>query len=588
MLNRSLFRKKSIQQIQSDVENGFGDGEKTHSLVKTLSVFDLTMFGIAAVVGAGIFSTIGNAAYSGGPAVALLFVFTAIACGFSVLCYAEFASLIPVSGSAYTYAYAAFGELFAWIIGWGLIMEYAVGNIVVAISWSDYFTSLLAGYGIQFPDYLSMDYFTAAQAATKVEAELARGLTLEELKKNLDFASLLNAYETWNHAPVIAGIRLICDLPAFFINAVITAIVYVGIKESRVTTNIMVLLKIGVVILVVILGAFYVKPSNWSPFAPNGLSGVMQGVSAVFFAYIGFDAISTTAEECKDAQRDLPRGMIYSLLICTLLYIAVALVLTGMSSYKLLNVGDPLAFVFGPEGVNLQWVSGIIALSAVIAMASVMLVFQLGQPRIWMAISRDGLLPKRFAEIHPRFKTPSFSTILTGLIVGIPSLFANITVVTDLTSIGTLFAFLLVSGGVMVLEKSEPLAERRFKIPFVNSKYWLPLMVALIWGSVAVLNPEGVREFFTLKFSGEPSLWSQIGERLPLATYGIGTIVLAYYCYTREFSLIPALAVLSVGYLMTELGSANWIRFATWLVVGLCIYFLYGYRKSKLNHISAN
>jgi amino acid transporter len=374
-------------------------------------------------------------------------------------------------------------------------------------------------------------------------------------------------------------------LPAFFINAVITAIVYVGIKESRMTTNIMVLLKVGVVILVVILGAFYVNPSNWSPFAPNGLSGVMQGVSAVFFAYIGFDAISTTAEECKDAQRDLPRGMIYSLLICTLLYIAVALVLTGMSSYKLLNVGDPLAFVFGPEGVNLQWVSGIIALSAVIAMASVMLVFQLGQPRIWMAISRDGLLPKRFAEIHPRFKTPSFSTILTGLIVGIPSLFANMTIVTDFTSIGTHFAFLLVSGGVMVLEKTEPLAERRFKIPFVNGKYWVPLIVALIWGSVAVLNPESVREFFTLKPSDE-SLWTQIGHRIPLATYAIGTVVLAYYCLIREFSLIPALAVLSVGYLMTELGMANWIRFAVWLVLGLCIYFLYGYRKSKLHHIA--
>ncbi len=586
MLNRSLFRKKSIQQIQNDVENGFGDSEKTHSLVKTLSVFDLTMFGIAAVVGAGIFSTIGNAAYLGGPAVSLLFVFTAIACGFSVLCYAEFASLIPVAGSAYTYAYATFGELFAWIIGWGLIMEYAVGNIVVAISWSDYFTSLLAGYGIQFPDYLSMDYFTALQAATKVEAELARGLTLEELEKNLDFANLLDAYKTWTHAPVIAGVRLICDLPAFFINAVITAIVYVGIKESRMTTNIMVLLKVGVVMLVIVLGAFYVEPSNWSPFAPNGLSGVMQGVSAVFFAYIGFDAISTTAEECKDAQRDLPRGMIYSLLICTLLYIAVALVLTGMSSYKLLNVGDPLAFVFGPEGVRLQWVSGIVALSAVIAMASVMLVFQLGQPRIWMAISRDGLLPKCFAEIHPRFKTPSFSTILTGLIVGIPSLFANITVVTDLTSIGTLFAFLLVSSGVMVLEKSEPFAERRFKIPFVNGKYWVPLIVVLIWSSVVVLNPEGVREFFTLKVDSEQSLWSQIGQRIPLTTYGIGTIVLAYYCFTREFSLIPALAVLSVGYLMTELGVANWIRFGVWLVVGLCIYFLYGYHKSKLNHVA--
>ncbi len=585
MPNGSLFRKKSIQQIQSDIAHGFGDGEKTHTLVKTLSVFDLTMLGIAAVVGAGIFSTIGNAAYSGGPAVSLLFVFTAIACGFSVLCYAEFASLIPVSGSAYTYAYASFGELFAWIIGWGLIMEYAVGNIVVAISWSDYFTALLAGYGIHFPDYLSMDYFTAAQAAATIEAELAHGTTLESLSQNLDFATTLDAYRTWLNAPVIAGFRLICDLPAFLINALITAIVYIGIKESRATTNLMVILKVGVVLLVIILGAFYVKPSNWTPFAPNGLSGVMQGVSAVFFAYIGFDAISTTAEECKDAQRDLPRGMMYSLLICTLLYIAVALVLTGMSHYKLLNVGDPLAFVFGPEGANLQWISGIIALSAVIAMASVMLVFQLGQPRIWMAMSRDGLLPKRFAAIHPRFKTPGFSTLVTGLIVGIPSLFANMTIVTDLTSIGTLFAFLLVSGGIMVLEKSEPLAERKFKIPFVNGKYLVPLIVLFIWSSVIVLNPEGVQAFFTLSSSSE-SLWAQVAHRIPMTTYFIGTVVLAYFCFKREFSLIPALAVLSVGYLMTELGAANWIRFGVWVALGLGIYFLYGYRKSKLNHVT--
>ncbi|MCS7012810.1 MAG: amino acid permease [Chloroherpetonaceae bacterium] len=583
MLNHSLFRKKTIQQIRHDIENGFGDSEPAHSLVKALGVFDLTMLGIAAVVGAGVFSTIGNAAYSGGPAVSLLFVFTAIACGFSVLCYAEFASLIPVSGSAYTYAYAAFGELFAWVIGWGLIMEYVVGNIVVAISWSDYFTGLLAGYGIHIPDYLCMDYFTASEAAAKVEAELAKGVSIDALKNNLDFATALDGYTAWISAPQIGNFRLICDLPAFFINAIITAIVYIGIKESRTTTNIMVFLKVGIVLLVVVLGAFYVNPDNWRPFAPNGLSGVMQGVSAVFFAYIGFDAISTTAEECKDAQRDLPRGMIYSLLICTLLYIAVALVLTGMSNHKLLNVGDPLAFVFGPEGANLQWVSGLVAFSAVIAMASVMLVFQLGQPRIWMAMSRDGLLPKRFAKIHPRFKTPSFSTIVTGLLVGIPSLFANMTVVTDLTSIGTLFAFLLVSSGVMVLEKSEPLIQRKFKIPFVNGKYLVPLIVIAIWCSVAVFNWQGFQAFFTIGQTNE-SLWTEIGHRIPLTLYAIGTIILAYYCYMREFSLIPALAVLSVGYLMTELGTANWIRFALWVAFGLAIYFLYGYRRSHLRH----
>jgi APA family basic amino acid/polyamine antiporter len=579
MFKGTLFRKKSLEQLISDAQSGtLADAEQRHSLNKTLTVFDLTAFGIAAIIGAGIFSTIGNAAYSGGAGVVLLFIFTAIACGFSVMCYAEFASMVPISGSAYTYAYAAFGELFAWIIGWGLIMEYAVGNIVVAISWSDYFTGLLAGYGIHFPEYLSTDYFTASSSAAKVKSLLANGATLDTLESDIGNTALLTAFKAYQAAPSILGMKLVCDLPAFLITAVITTIVYIGIQESRTTTNAMVILKISVVLLVIAVGAFYVKPENWSPFMPNGFGGVMAGVSSVFFAYIGFDAISTTAEECKNPQRDLPRGMIYSLLICTVLYVLIALVLTGMTSYTKLQVGDPLAFVFGAEGVNVPWISGVIAISAVIAIASVLMVFQLGQPRIWMAMSRDGLLPQAFSKIHPKFKTPSFSTIITGLVVGVPALVVDMNVVTDLTSIGTLFAFLLVSGGVLVLEKTNPNAERKFKIPYINAKWIAPVLVALIWLGVWSLNQNDVLKFFTM---GETPFLEAIALRLPLTIYFIGTWAIAYLSFKHNLSLIPVCALLSCGYLISEI--SNWSWFLVWLAIGLVIYFSYGRKKSKLN-----
>jgi APA family basic amino acid/polyamine antiporter len=581
MFKGTLFRKKSLEQLISDAQSGtLADAEQRHSLNKTLTVFDLTAFGIAAIIGAGIFSTIGNAAYSGGAGVVLLFIFTAIACGFSVMCYAEFASMVPISGSAYTYAYAAFGELFAWIIGWGLIMEYAVGNIVVAISWSDYFTGLLAGYGIHFPEYLSTDYFTASNSAAKVKSLLANGATLDTLESDIGNTALLTAFKAYQAAPSILGMKLVCDLPAFLITAVITTIVYIGIQESRTTTNAMVILKISVVLLVIAVGAFYVKPENWSPFMPNGFGGVMAGVSSVFFAYIGFDAISTTAEECKNPQRDLPRGMIYSLLICTVLYVLIALVLTGMTSYTKLQVGDPLAFVFGAEGVNVPWISGVIAISAVIAIASVLMVFQLGQPRIWMAMSRDGLLPQAFSKIHPKFKTPSFSTIVTGVVVGVPALVVDMNVVTDLTSIGTLFAFLLVSGGVLVLEKTNPNAERKFKIPYINAKWIAPVLVALIWLGVWSLNQNDVLKFFTM---GETPFLEAIALRLPLTIYFIGTWAIAYLSFKHNLSLIPVCALLSCGYLISEI--SNWSWFLVWLAIGLVIYFSYGRKKSKLNAV---
>ena len=467
----SLFRKKSISAILADAETGLSDA--THSstgLRKVLTVRDLTAMGIAAVVGAGIFSTIGNASYQGGPGVSLLFVITAVCCGFSALCYAEFASRIPVSGSAYTYAYASFGELIAWIIGWDLLMEYAIGNIAVAISWSEYFVNLLEGLHIHVPTYLTTDYLSASRGFTEATAAIAKGTSLENLSQGVR-----SGFEAWSTAPQIGNIKLIADIPALGIVFLITWLVYTGIKETRRATNMMVALKIVILIAVIAIGFFFVAPENWSPFLPNGFGGMMKGVSAVFFAYIGFDAISTTAEECKNPQRDLPRGMIYSLIICTILYILIALVLTGMVSYKELQVGDPLAFVF--KRVGLDKISYIISFSAVIATASVLLVFQMGQPRIWMSMSRDGLLPKAFSRIHPKYKTPSFATIVTGCFVAIPALFLNLTEVTDLTSIGTLFAFVLVCGGVLLLPKREEGATKpKFQIPYINSQFIVPVL----------------------------------------------------------------------------------------------------------------
>lgn len=581
----TLFRTKSVELIQRDAAMGFGDGESSdHHLKKSLGVLDLTSLGIAAVIGAGIFSTIGNAAFNGGPAVAFLFVFTAIACAFAAFCYAEFASMIPVAGSAYTYAYASFGELIAWIIGWDLLMEYAIGNIAVAISWSDYFTTLLAGYNIHIPEYLTMDFLSASRGYDKVTVLLQSGNTLEQIRGMVGMGGAVDGYLAWTKAPLVGGFHLVCDLPALGIVVLITALVFVGIRESKTASNVMVAIKLSIIFLVIVLGAYYVKPTNWSPFAPNGAAGVLKGVSAVFFAYIGFDAISTTAEECKNPQRDLPRGMMYSLVICTVLYVLIALVLTGMVNYQKLAVGDPLAFVFGPEGVNKPWVAGIVAISAVIAMATVLLVFQLGQPRIWMAMSRDGLLPKIFSAIHPRFKTPWFSTLVTGLVVAVPSLFMNLTEVTDLTSIGTLFAFVLVCGGVLILDHSNQRIERKFRTPYVNSKYIVPALLILVWVFFFAFKRELLFSFFSGNDLSDPTVhgWDVVKHRIPMYGYIIISFVIAVSCFLRNLSLIPVLGLLTCGYLMTELGWTNWTRFLIWLVAGLVLYFFYGYWNSRL------
>lgn len=572
---KNLLRKKTVQHILSEVETDTGP-----SLRKSLTVRDLTGLGIAAIIGAGIFSTIGKASFNGGPAVTLLFIFTAFACAFSALCYAEFASAIPISGSAYTYAYASFGELVAWIIGWDLLMEYAIGNIAVAISWSDYFTGFIEGLGLKLPPFLTLDYLSAYRAYQTISEELLKGTNIEQLP--LDLQTLLPAYNAWINAPGIGSFRLIADVPALGIVLAITSLVFVGVQESKTASNIMVGLKLIVILLVIAVGAFYVHPDNWVPFAPNGFKGVMAGVSAVFFAYIGFDALSTAAEECKDPRRDLPRAMMYSLLICTVLYVFIALVLTGMVDYRLLNVGDPLAFAFKNADMPPLFrdgLSGIIAVSAIIAMSSVLLVFQMGQPRIWMSMSRDGLLPPAFAKIHPHFKTPYISTLLTGALVAIPSLFLNLTEVTDLSSIGTLFAFVLVSGGVL-MQRDKPDYNPTFKIPYINGKWIAPALYIIITMIVFYYNHEGVSGF--LGFDNKIPLHQQIMEKFPLVLFFVVATTMTVLSYLKNLSLIPVLGLVSCLYLMSEVQAVSWFRFFGWLLLGLAIYFIYGYKNSKL------
>lgn len=568
----SLFRKKSISTILQNADN-----ENSHgSLAKHLGVRDLTAFGIAAIIGAGIFSTIGKASADGGPGVIFLFIFTALACSFAAFAYAEFASLIPVSGSAYTYSYVAFGELFAWIIGWALIMEYAIGNVTVALSWSDYFTSLINNttpYQVQ--EWLCLDYFTAKEHYEQVFGLLITGIPFEEIKVNPQTSGLVEGFLAYGHAPQLFGLRIIFDLPALIINILITMLVYRGIKESRNASNIMVLIKIVVVLLVIFVGAFYIDTKNWDPFMPNGVGGLLKGISAVFFAYIGFDAISTTAEECRNPQRDLPSGILYSIIICTILYVAIALVITGMVSYSELAVGDPLAYVF-EKVKSLSWLSGIIAVSAVIAMASVMLVFQLGQPRIWMSMSRDGLLPPAFSKIHPKFKTPSFSTIITGLLVALPIFFVDMNMVTDICSAGTLFAFCLVCGGVLKLRMDPNAPPSKFKTPYINSKFIIPVLFILTIVLMCVYDKSTVDYY--LKWESLHAFLT----KLPVYLFFIGFAVFSVMAFKFKFSLIPSLGLLCCFYMLSQLGYKNWIYFGAWLVIGLVIYFAYGLKHSKL------
>jgi basic amino acid/polyamine antiporter, APA family len=466
----SLFRRKPLDTLLAE------GSDEAHGLKKTLTTVDLIALGIGAIVGAGIFAVLGAAASGSenvppaGPGVTVSIVLTAIACGFCALCYAEFASLVPIAGSAYTYSYATLGELVAWMIGWDLIIEYAVGNIAVAISWAAYFRQLLIGFGINVPSWIATDYRSALFAVKQVAQSGAASLSPEA-------AIAFDAYQ--NH-PVLFGIPIVCNLLAVIITAFLTWLLVIGIKESARFNNVIVVLKILAVIFFIIIGFRFVKPSNWHPFFPGGLHGVWTGASLIFFAYIGFDAVSTAAEECKNPGRDMPRGIIGSLAVCTVLYVFSAVVLTGMMPFTALRgVADPLAAALHYVGED--WAAGILAFGAVIAMTAVLLVFQLGQPRILMAMSRDGLLGAWFGKIHPRYKTPHVSTILTGIFVAFFSAIANIDEVVQLTNIGTLFAFVLVCLGIIILRRLEPDRPRKFRVPLV------PLVPLLGAGCCVVL-----------------------------------------------------------------------------------------------------
>lgn len=494
---RGIFRTKSLDDILAAM------GGPESSLKRTLGAFNVTLIGIGAIVGAGIFATVGTAAAGdasrpgAGPSLMLSFVITAIVCAFTALCYAEFASMVPISGSAYTYSYATLGELVAWIIGWDLIIEYAVGNIAVAISWAEYFHKLMENLGVHIPDWLASNYRTATP-------------------------------EVLASAPHLFGEPIVFNALAAGIVALITIVLVWGIRESANFNAVMVGIKILVLIFFVGIALYYVSPAqmsaNWTPFQPNGWHGTFVGAALVFFAYIGFDAVSTVAEETKNPARDLPIGIIASLIVCTILYIVVAAVFTGILSFPELQQkstalqAEALTMALdhvAPPGVT--WPSTFVAFGSVIAHTAVLLVFQLGQPRIFFSMARDGLLPPVFAKVHPRFHTPHVTTILTGVFVGGVAAFASIDEMVNLTNIGTLFAFLLVCAGIPILRLKDPQRERPFKVPF---------------------GP-----------------W-----------------------------VFPLMGIASCLFLMVYLPPESWWRFIGWLVLGMAIYTSYGYTHSAIGH----
>ena len=460
-----LFATKSLDELIA------GTKEEGHQLKKTLGPWNLIALGIGAIIGAGIFATIGTAAAGdahrpgAGPALMLSFVLTAVVCGFSALCYAEFASMVPVAGSAYTYSYATLGELIAWIIGWDLIIEYAIGNVAVAISWANYMNTLLEGFGVKLPPWMTIDYTTAAAKMPQLVAA----------------------------APHILGIPIVFNILAGVIVAAITIVLVWGIKESARFNFGMVAIKLVVLGFFVLVSFKFVKPAHWHPFAPNGIHGVITGAAIVFFAYIGFDAVSTTAEEAKNPKRDMPIGIIGSLIVCTIIYAIIAAVFTGMIPYSALvkklssEQAEPLTMAMKYATMP-NWMVGVVAFGSVVAHTAVLLVFQLGQPRIFFAMSRDGLLPKFFAKVHPKYKTPHVGTIITGVGVGVTAMFTSLDAMVDLTNIGTLFAFILVCFGIMILRIKDPDRPRSFRVP--GGPYLLPLLgVASCIGLAIYLPP---------------------------------------------------------------------------------------------------
>ncbi|HJY81669.1 MAG TPA: amino acid permease [Candidatus Binatia bacterium] len=538
MIRSRLFHRKSLDARPQD-------GQPAEpQLRRALGPLHLTLLGIGAIIGAGIFATIGTAAAGdlsrpgAGPALMVSFVITAIVCGFSALCYAEFASLVPLSGSAYSYTYATLGELAAWIIGWDLIIEYAVGNVAVAISWANYCKTFLAGFGIAIPAWLAMDYRTAAK-----------------------IVDATGTYPVYRDAPHVFGIPIVFNLLAVGVVTLITAVLVWGIRESARVNMVMVGIKILVLLFFIFVGCWWVQPVNWIPFAPNGWKGISASAAIVFFAYIGFDAVSTVAEETKDPQRNLPLGILASLVVCTIFYVVVSAVFTGLISYSDLKTvlateqAEPLTLALKHANPQPGWAVGVVAFGSVIAHTAVLLVFQLGQPRIFFAMARDGLLPPVFRAVHPRFRTPYVSTIVTGVFVASFAAIASIDEMVDLTNIGTLFAFILVCAGIVVLRITDPARPRPFRVPSG-------------WGWTLVLYCGFALGTLLLPLSG---------------TSKTGTLALsaALFVVSRNH-IFPVLGICSCLYLVYYLPPVSWFRFAAWLNCGLVIYAGYGVVHSRL------
>ncbi|HXP45130.1 MAG TPA: amino acid permease [Candidatus Acidoferrales bacterium] len=521
----NLFATKPLNLLMEEARE---TGE--HSLKRTLGVFQLTALGVGAIIGAGIFVMVGLGAQYAGPGLTLSFVLSGLGCAFAGLCYAEFAAMIPLAGSAYTYAYATLGELLAWIIGWDLTLEYAMGASAVSSGWSNHFIELLKIFHIRMPLWLAYDHWTALKTAENIiarqMAQAADASLIPGSQSFLDKVSaiistqspelLLRAHDLLG-APHIFGYEVGLNLPAFIIALIITAILVVGIKESARFNTGIVVIKVSVVLFVIALGARYINTSNWGTdwhsFAPNGIAGIGAGAAYIFFAYIGFDAVSTTAQEAKNPQRDLPIGMIASLAVCTVLYIAVAGVLTGMVHWQQINIEAPVARAFLDRGLTTA--SHIITLGALAGLTSVMLVMLLGQTRVLYSMASDGLLPKKFfAAVHPKFRTPWKNTILVGLLAAVVGSLTPIDDIGRMVNIGTLLAFVIVSISVMVLRYTNPSQPRPFRTP------WVPL--------------------------------------------------------------IPILGVISNGYMMYKLGIWNWIRLVVWLAIGLVVYFTYSVKHSRV------
>jgi APA family basic amino acid/polyamine antiporter len=521
----NLLAKKTLPSLLAEAKL-----ESSEGLQRTLGPFSLTALGIGAVIGAGIFVLSGLGAHYAGPGLMLSFVLSGLGCAFAGLCYAEFAAMIPLAGSAYTYAYATLGELVAWIIGWDLTLEYAMGASTVSSGWSNHFIEMLRMFGLELPLWMAYDHWTGLRAAVD---QVARQQTLQSFPNILpgsqDFLQhldaiksapsadiMLRAHQMLN-APQIFGVEIGVNIPAFVIALLITAILVIGIQESARFNSTIVVVKVAVVLFVLGLGAQYIHPANWgtdwSTFAPYGFSGIGAGAAYIFFAYIGFDAVSTTAQEAKNPQRDLPIAIIASLSICTLLYIGVAAVLTGMVPWKEINIEAPIARAFLDR--NLPWAANIITIGALAGLTSVMLVMLLGQTRVLYAMAKDGLLPRKFfAAIHPRFHTPYKNTILVGFLAAVVGSITPIDDIGKMVNIGTLLAFVIVCIGIIVLRKTNPDQPRPFRTP------WMPV--------------------------------------------------------------IPILGILFNGYMMYKLGLVNWIRLFVWLAIGLVIYFAYGRKHSKV------